>query len=81
MTLEQKTAELITWCEENAADDRDLREALGRAGILLGQRADLAYRAELATVKDFVDGERVKGGKPPIAVDVVTVSVEVVDQV
>ncbi len=69
MTLEEKTGELIAWCEENAADDRDLREALSAAGILLGQRADAAYRAELATVKAFVDSERVKGGKPPIVPD------------
>ncbi len=71
MTLEAKTDELIAWCEANAADDRDLREALTAAAQRLGTRCDRARTDELAAFKAFIDVERAKGGKPPIVADAV----------
>lgn len=77
--LQLEVDKLILWCEQNAADDRDLREALTQVGMAMGVRGAAAYEAELAAVRAFRNGELNKTGKVPIVAADAAASVAVAE--
>lgn len=72
---------IISWCETNTADAKDLAVTLEAISQALTQRSFAAHTAARTDTQALIDADRVKRGKVPVsAADVAALAEAVVSK-